>query len=83
MSLPAAVIQAVNAQVYRRYPEMAGRQPRVQPQAIPKGAPAAGQPVYQLIYRCTVRASSGPALPRVVRVTIDEHGKILKTSTSR
>jgi hypothetical protein len=61
-------------QVYRRFPEVAGKQPRVFPQAE-------GQLL--LVFHATAKTSDGRALPRTVRVVVSAAGKIVKMTTSK
>lgn len=61
-------------QVYRRFPEVAGAQPRVQEQP--------GDHLL-LIFHGSGKAADGRAIPRTVRVVVSPVGKIEKISTSR
>lgn len=68
-------LRAILQQVYRKFPEYKGIQPKVKRQAETSG--------YVLTFQHTATARDGTALPSVLRVTVNEQGKILKTSTSR
>lgn len=81
-----SVLKAVVAQVYRRFPEFSGCQPKVRLQDAPQPKSIAIKPTYLLTFHSTARAQSATgskALPRWVRVVVNEKGKILKVTTSR
>lgn len=61
-------------QVYRQFPEVAGSQPRVQPQPGDR---------LLLVFRGNVKAADGRTIPRNVRVVVSPVGKIEKITTSR
>lgn len=60
--------------VYRQFPELKGVKPSVKSQATGN---------FQLIFKGSARTEDGKTLPRAVRVTASESGKIIKLSTSR
>jgi hypothetical protein len=70
-------IQRIEQQIYRRFPEVAGAQPKVTQQ---KSARAAN---YLLTFSGRGSGPGGRSIQRTVRVVADERGKILKVSTSR
>jgi hypothetical protein len=76
-------IKKISAQIYRRFPEVTGVQPKVRSQ--PPG-PAETRPPsskrYLLIYHVLGSGPGGITLPRWVRVTADPEGRIIKISTS-
>lgn len=76
------VMQSVNLEVYRRFPEMKGIRPKVQQRQAAKALPENLPKTYLLTYQ-TLPASPAPSLHRTVRVVVDEQGKIIKISTSR
>jgi hypothetical protein len=81
-----SVLKAVVAQVYRRFPEFSGCQPKVRLQDAPQPKSIAIKPTYLLTFHATARAQSATgskSLPRWVRVVVSEKGKILKVTTSR
>jgi hypothetical protein len=67
-------IASICEQVYRRFPEVAGIQPRVQ-----------DQPGDQLllIFHGSAKAADGKSIPRIIRVVVNQAGKIVKMTTSR
>lgn len=93
------LIQSINQQIYRRFPDLQGCSPRVtayrntQPRAarprfgarlagylgLARSAPAAA---YLLVYHGRKTTSTGKAQPYIVRVTVAENGKIIKTTLS-
>jgi len=77
MALSSAIVERINARVYREYPELRGVAPTVGSQS------GGGRTQYALTYRGKVRTQSGATLPRQVRVVADERGQILKISTSK
>jgi len=80
------VLKAIVAQVYRRFPEFSGCQPKVRLQDAPQPKSIVIKPTYLLTFHSTARAQSATGsktLPRWVRVVVSEKGKILKVTTSR
>lgn len=67
-------VTAICRQVYRRFPEMEGRAPKVKPQ---------GESQVLLIFSAKVASASGHAIEKTVRVVASNTGKILKMSESR
>ncbi len=76
-------INTVNREVYRRFPELKDKKPKISLQEVSKSRSIAKAPTYLLIYQGQVVVSGQKKLPRLVRVVADEQGKILKISTSR
>jgi hypothetical protein len=77
------VIQAVSREIYRRFPEVNGKQPRVQIRSISKGRSIfSPRRTYLLIFRGHATTSTSQTLPYWVRVVIDDRGKILKITMS-
>jgi hypothetical protein len=73
-------LEAINKEVYRRFPEIKGKRPRVQLQRSPDPGKS---PAYLLVYQGRLAVSTNKSLPFSVRVVVDERGKILKLSSSR
>lgn len=67
-------LSSIYEQVYKRFPEISGVQPRVQ-----------NQPGDQLllIFQGSARAADGKTIPRIIRVVVSPAGKIVKMTTSR
>lgn len=77
MALTGSQIDVINQQVYQKFPELKGAAPQVQ---SPSSAKVAGTPeTYVVIYK----ARAVQNIQRVVRVTADARGRVLKMSTSR
>lgn len=68
------LVTAICRQVYRRFPEMEGRSPKVKIQ---------GESQVLLIFSTKVTSASGRTLEKTVRVVASDNGKILKMSESR
>lgn len=77
------LIKSISSQVYQRFPELAGHQPKVIRQPSSKAKSLSVSTKYLLTYKGSVQAQNGTRIPRLVRVTADSNGKILKISTSR
>ena len=67
-------LASICEQVYRRFPEVAGIQPRIQDQA--------GDHLL-LIFHATAKTADGRSIPRTVRIVVSPAGKIVKMTTSR
>ncbi|MDH5506142.1 MAG: hypothetical protein OEZ02_02850 [Anaerolineae bacterium] len=82
--MDAKTLKSVSDKVHRQFPEVSAARPKVELQktpAVAKGmAPAA---TYLLTYTGKATNAAGKAIPRLVRVTANADGKILKISTSR
>jgi hypothetical protein len=81
------VIDAISQEIYRRFPEVKGKKPKVQAQRISNSQANAKTPnnssrTYLLIYQSQATTSTHKTLPRLVRVVADKQGKILKITTS-
>jgi len=83
MALNQKVIQAVSREIYRRFPEVKGKQPRVQVRSASKGRSIfSPRPTYLLTFRGQATTSTNKTLHYWVRVVIDDQGKILKITMS-
>jgi hypothetical protein len=76
------IVISINNKVYHRFPELIGKAPKIRSQNT-RAKNARSLPTYLLIYSGTVRISGNKTMPRLVRVVVNEKGKILKISTSR
>jgi hypothetical protein len=81
------ILASVNQEVYRRFPLLNGKRPKVQsyrPFAAALSAePPAGQPAYLMLYQGQASAPNQKVIPLIVRVLVDRSGRILKISSSR
>jgi len=68
------LVAAICKQVYRRFPQLDGRQPRVKAQ---------GDDQVLLIFSTKVTSANGHAMEKTVRVVASTGGKIIKMSESR
>ena len=82
-SIDPSLVQAVNREIYRRFPEVEGRKPRVQLHVHPSSERADKPLTFLLIYHGKITISESKTLPCWVRAVVDEKGKILKITTSR
>jgi hypothetical protein len=81
--MDAKLIKAISNQIYRRFPEVSGSQPKVTARPDPQAKSLPKTRTFLLTYRGSVKAPDGKSIPRVVRVIINEQGRILKMTTSR
>ena len=72
-------LDRVSKQVARSFPEMGGVRPSVRRQE----SPATGIPQFLLIYKGSGTLPGGRTISRIVRVVADEHGQIVRISTSK
>lgn len=75
--MDAKKLDAVCDQVYRKFPEVKGVRPKLQP--LSKGKAS----THVLIFSSHATAANGTSLNRVVRVVVNEDGQIVKMSTSK
>jgi hypothetical protein len=80
--MDASLIKNISQDVYRRFPEFAGIQPKVRAQTTQSKTSERPQ-TYLLTYNSRVSLPDHKTLPRWVRVVANEQGKILKVTTSR
>ena len=77
------IVNSITKTIIRRFPEVAGKRPKVQRHNTPIPKNTNVTPTFVLIYQGTGSNPSGKALPRRVRVVADAKGKIIKITTSR
>lgn len=85
MALKKTQVDTIAQTVYRRYPELGGVTPQVRNQVVGAASANAKSPAgghYLLTFSGKAMTASGKAMPRVVRVTADANGRVLKISTS-
>lgn len=75
-------LQMINKEIYRRFPEVKDNPPKVERQDIAKTRSISKPITYLLIYKGKVLTAGQKTLPRLVRVVVNEDGKILKVTTS-
>ena len=83
--MDSKTIQIISNQVYKRFPEVSGKKPRVQPQKTNGAGPkkTTAPPTYLLVFRGSGQGPGGKVIPRYVRVVANQKGKIIKITTSR
>lgn len=87
-SLDPKIINNVSEKVYKRFPEISGTKPSIKKQGVAKKNPRneyslSGSSSFLLTYRGTVEVANGRKMERWIRVVVNEHGNILKMTTSR
>jgi hypothetical protein len=76
------LIQNISQEVYRRFPEVRGKKPRVRSLELPKSRSISRILVSVLTFQGQAVTSTGKAMPYYVRVVANEHGRILKITMS-
>jgi hypothetical protein len=79
--MDSKIISNIKREIYRQFPEIAGEEPSVKPQASAKSAGQTAK--YLITFKGRVAQTSGPTFSRSVRVVADDNGRILKVTTSR
>lgn len=73
-------LKSISSKVSRQFPEVAKSKPKVQRQSGQKTKSSTS--TYLITYRGKALTADGKSINRVVRVTADDDGKIIKISTS-
>ncbi|OGO68076.1 MAG: hypothetical protein A2Z49_05305 [Chloroflexi bacterium RBG_19FT_COMBO_56_12] len=81
--MDAKHIKSISSQIYRRFPEVAGTQPKVQAQSAPQAKSINTDLTYLITFRGSVISADGKSILRIVRVIANAQGRILKVTTSR
>lgn len=81
--LSADIIKSVTNQIHKKFPEFAGVAPRVRRQSLPKGSNTAYQSIFLFTFNTSVHADDHVVIPRSLKVTVNEKGKIIKITSSR
>jgi len=86
--LDAKTLTAITKRIQHQFPEVAGCKPNVRVQHPPQAKNTSmveeiNNPLYLVTFRGTAASPDGKSIPRLVRVTVNADGKILKISTSR
>jgi Tfp pilus assembly protein PilX len=74
-------LKSISSKISRQFPEVAGTQPKVRLQSGQNSKSSAS--TYLITYRGKSKAADGKSITRIVRVTANDSGKIIKISTSR
>ncbi len=75
MAAPRNVVEAARRAILQRFPDMAGMS------CSSEAAPASGK--YIVTARRTMATKDGRSIQRVVRVTVDDSGRVLRVSASK
>ncbi|MCJ7715736.1 MAG: hypothetical protein MUO54_04355 [Anaerolineales bacterium] len=73
----AKYIDEASQEVYKKHPDMKGVNPKVTPREGAKSTDTL------LVYTKKVSGPGGKKINRIVRVVVDENGKVKKISTSK
>ena len=76
-------VKNISDKVYKRFPEVSGSHPKVNPHDGPQAKKAFSAPTYLLTYKGKGMGPGGKSISRQIRVVANADGKILKMSTSR
>jgi len=74
-------LKSISSKISRQFPEVAKSKPKVQRQSGQKTKSSTS--TYLITYRGKALTADGKSINRVVRVTADDDGKIIKITTSR
>ncbi len=74
-----SLVEQISREVARSFPEMVGVRPTVRRQEAGRNA----NPQYLLVYKGKADLPGGRLLNRIVRVVVDERGRIVRISTSK
>ncbi|MBS1250933.1 MAG: hypothetical protein MAG431_02532 [Chloroflexi bacterium] len=80
--LEKEILKKISQKVYQRFPDFQGKKPKVKRRPKAENAKEF-PPGHLLIYRKEVAGPDGQTITRLVRVVINEEGKIKKISTSK
>ena len=74
-------LKSISSKISRQFPEVAKSKPKVQRQSGQKSR--SSTTTYLITYRGKAKTADGKSINRIVRVTADDSGKIIKITTSR
>ena len=77
------VLNRVNREVYKKFPELDEAKPRVARTPMAKSKSDRDSLGYTLTYRRSIKVSESISIPLVVRVVCTEDGHIQKLSSSK
>jgi hypothetical protein len=83
IAMNQSLVDKINREIYRRFPEFAGIKPKVQRQSAAQAKTITATPTYLLTFQSRAEAPGNKSMSRWVRVVANEDGKILKVTTSR
>ena len=74
-------LKSISSKVSRQFPEVAKSKPKVQRQSGQESKSSSS--TYLITYRGKAKTADGKSINRIVRVTANDRGKIIKITTSR
>ena len=77
------LVEHICREVYRRFPELRGKRPRVQPFCLERNSLPTASAKFLLTFQGKATTATNQILPYSVRVIVSAQGKILKMSMSR
>ena len=86
MTLSPGDVKSISATVYRKFPELTGVIPSVNKQSIPntkKSSKTNHTYSYLLTYKSVVSMPGGHTMHKIVRVVVNNKGKVLKMTSSK
>ncbi len=72
--MDSKTLNQICEKVYKKFPEVQGKKPTPHPQP---------NDLLLLVFKGTGTGPNGTKIPRIVRVTVNDQGKIFKMTTSR
>lgn len=75
-------LKSISSRISRQFPEVSTSNPKIRRQSGKEAKTSSEKSIYLITYRGKVKTADGKSINRIVRVTADDHGKILKISTS-
>ena len=79
MPLNASQLDTISRQIYQKFPDLKGTSPVVQSQSAPGAKSPGGADQYLVVFK----SKTPQNIVRVIRVTADGKGRVLKISASR
>ena len=86
MTLRSGDVKSISTNVYRKFPELKGVIPSVTEQSIPntkKSSKTNQTYSYLLTYKGVVSIPGGHTMHKIVRVVVNNKGKVLKMTSSK
>lgn len=81
--MDSKLVDSISKQIYKRFPEVEGKKPKVRRQASNSGNKSKSTGTYLLTFQGKAKVQGGKTINRYIRVVADDEGKIIKVSTSR
>jgi len=81
--MDSKLVDSISKQIYKRFPEVEGKKPKVRRQALNSGNKSKSTGTYLLTFQGKAKVQGGKTINRYIRVVADDEGKIIKVSTSR